>query len=82
MRPFNYLENMNLSDTYWRVLLACMKFRLFKTTTRMQSGTDAFVKSRLVIMAFLTNLGVTEILCCFRSVLEGKTGEKIPESLR
>ena len=33
-------------------------------------------------MTFLTILGVTEILCCFRLVLEGKTGKEIPESSR
>ena len=33
-------------------------------------------------MTFLTNLGVTEILCSFRLVLEGKTGKDIPESSR
>ena len=35
-------------------------------------------------MTFLTILGVTEILCSFRLVLEGKTGKaiKIPESSR
>ena len=31
-------------------------------------------------MTFLTILGVTEILCSFRLVLEGKTGKQIPES--
>ena len=31
-------------------------------------------------MIFLTNLGVTEILCGFRLVLEGKTGKQIPWS--
>ena len=31
-------------------------------------------------MTFLTILGVTEILCCFRVVLEGKTSKEIPES--
>ena len=30
----------------------------------------------------LTILGVTEILCSFRLVLEGKTGKEIPESSR
>ena len=34
------------------------------------------------LMTFLTILGVTEILCCFRLVLEGKTGKEIPESSR
>ena len=33
-------------------------------------------------MTFLTILGVTEILCSFRLVLEGKTGKEIPQSLR
>ena len=47
----------------------------------MQSGPDAFDKSRF-IMTFLTILGVTEILCSFRLVLEGKTGKEIPKSSR
>ena len=33
-------------------------------------------------MTFLTILGVTEILCSFRLVLEGETGKEIPESSR
>ena len=33
-------------------------------------------------MAFLTTLGLTEILCSFRLVVEGKTGKEIPESSR
>ena len=33
-------------------------------------------------MTFLTTLGVMEILCSFRLVLEGKTGKEIPESSR
>ena len=33
-------------------------------------------------MTFLTILGVTEILCNFRLVLEGKKGKEIPESSR
>ena len=32
-------------------------------------------------MTFLTILGVMEILCRFRLVLEGKTGKEIPELL-
>ena len=31
-------------------------------------------------MTFLTILGVTEILCSFTVVLEGKTSKEIPES--
>ena len=33
-------------------------------------------------MTFLTILGVMEILCSFRLVLEGKTGKKIPQLSR
>ena len=33
-------------------------------------------------MIFLTILGVTEVSCSFRLVLEGKTGKDIPESSR
>ena len=33
-------------------------------------------------MTSLTTLGVTEILCNFKLVLEGKTGKEIPESSR
>ena len=54
--------------------------QFFKTTTGIQSGPDAF-QSRF-IMSFLTILGVTEILCSFKLVLEGKTGKELPESSR
>ena len=47
----------------------------------MPSGPDAFDKSRF-ITAFLTILGVTEILCSLKLVPEGKTGKEIPESSR
>ena len=33
-------------------------------------------------MTFLTILEVTEILCSFKLVLEGKTGKEVPESSR
>ena len=33
-------------------------------------------------MTFLTILGVTEILCSFRLVIEGETGKEITESSR
>ena len=33
-------------------------------------------------MTFLTIVGVTEILCSFKLVLEGKTGKEIPQSSR
>ena len=47
----------------------------------IQSGPDAFDESRFV-MTFLTILGVMDILCSFRLVLEGKTGKEIQESSR
>ena len=55
--------------------------QFFRATTGIQSGPDAFDESRFV-MTFLTNLGVLEVLCNFRLVLEGKTGKEIPESSR
>ena len=55
--------------------------QIFRTTTGIQSGPDAFDGSRFA-MTFLTILGVTEILCSFRLVLEGKTGKEISESSR
>ena len=51
--------------------------QFFRTTT----GPDAFDESRFVI-TLLTILGVTEILCSLKLVLEGKTSQEIPESLR
>ena len=53
--------------------------QFFRTTTGMQSGPDAYDKSKF-IMTFFTILGVTEMLCSFRLVLGGKTGKEIPES--
>ena len=55
--------------------------QFFVTTTGIRPGPGVFDESRLV-MVFLSNLGVTEIWCSFRLVLEGKTGKEIPESLR
>ena len=50
-------------------------------TTGIQSRPDVFDESKFV-MTFLTIFRVTEILCSFRWVLEGKTGNEIPESSR
>ena len=55
--------------------------QFFRTTTTIQLGPDAFDESRFV-MNFLTILGVMEILCSFRLVLEGKAGKEIPEPSR
>ena len=57
--------------------------QFFRTTTGIQSGQDAFDESRF-LETFLTILGVMEILCSFRLVLEGKmkTGKELSESQR
>ena len=55
--------------------------QFFRATTGIQSGPDAFDESRFG-MTFFTILGVMEILCSSKLVLEGKTGKEIPESPR
>ena len=55
--------------------------QFFRTTTGIQSGPDAFDKSRF-IMTFLTIFGVTEILCSFKLVLEGITVSSTLEFLK
>ena len=47
-----YRSNSSDSESFW-------------TTTGIQSGPDAFDKSMLVVN-FLTNLGVIETLCSFQ----------------
>ena len=54
--------------------------QFFRTTTGIQLGSDAYVESRFV-MTFLTILGVTEIRCSFRLVLEGKMGTPLLKAL-
>ena len=78
MKPSNNLENKTPSDS---IQLVCKKVQVqfFRTTTKIQSGTNAFDESRFD-MTFLTILGVTEILYIVRSDLEGKTGTEIPKS--
>ena len=56
-------------------------YQFFRTTIRIQSRLDAFDESRFG-MIFLTTLGVTEILCSFRLILEGKVAKEIPRSSR
>ena len=55
--------------------------QFFRTTTGIQSGPDVFDESRF-FLTFLTFLGVMEIICSLRLVLEEKTGKKIPEPSR
>ena len=85
MRPANNLEIWK--DTFRHILKISASMyessgsQFFRTTTWMQSGPDTFGKSR-VVMTFITNLRVTEILFSFRLVLEGKAHMKIAESSR
>ena len=82
MRLSNNQENKAPSDTYWQFSYY-MKFQagshFLWTTTGIQSGPDTFHRSRF-IMTFWTKLGVTEILCSVRLVVEGKVGKGIPKS--
>ena len=55
--------------------------QFFRTTNGIKWGPGAFDKSKLV-MTFSIILGVTEILCSFGLVLEGKIGKEISESSR
>ena len=59
----------------------CSGSQLFKTTTGIQPGPNAFDELRFM-MTFSNILGVTEILCKFKLVQEEKTGIEIPESSR
>ena len=62
-------------------IFKCSGSQLFRTTTRIQLGSNVFDESGFV-MTFLTIFGVTEILCSFKLVLDGKAGKGIPDSSR
>ena len=50
-------------------------WQFFRTTFGIQVRPVSFDTSRLA----MTNFGITEIICSFRLILEGKTGKEIPE---
>ena len=56
--------------------------QFFRTTTGIQLTNKDLMNQKRFVMTFLTILGVMEVLCSFRLVLEGKTGKEIPESSR
>ena len=58
-----------------------LSLQFFRTTTGIQSGEDTSDESRFV-KTFLSILGIMEILCNFRLVLDRKTGKEIPGSSR
>ena len=47
-----------------------------------QIKSNTIIDESRLTLTFLTILGVIEILCSFRLVLEGKTGKETPESSR
>ena len=55
--------------------------QFFRSTTGIQLGPNKFDEFS-VIITFLTILELTETLCSFRLVLEGRTDKEIPESSR
>ena len=55
--------------------------QFLRNTTGIQSGQDTFDESNFIV-TFLTILGVMELLCSFRLVLEGTTGKEMPQSSR
>ena len=84
MKSSKNMKNKALSETSWKVKLAWYEnsdSQLFRNNIRIQSGPDAFAKSKFV-MTFLKILGVTEISGSFEIVLKEKAGKKIPESSR
>ena len=54
--------------------------QFLRTTTGIQSGSEAFYKLRF-IMTSLTILGVKEILCSFKLILEGEAGKMIEPTI-
>ena len=83
MKSSNHLENKTSSDTYGRVQLVCKKVQDHSSLKPpLEYNQDQVPLKIKVFMTFLTIIGVTEILCSFRLVLEGKTGKEIPESSR
>ena len=56
--------------------------QFFRTTNVFHSNHDQTPWMNQGSLTFLTILGVTEIPCSFRLVLEEKTGKEIPESPR
>ena len=75
MKPSTNLENKTPSDTYCRVQLVCKE-------VQAHSSLEPLLEYNQNQMPLTTILGVTEILCSFRLVPEGKTGKEIPDSSR
>ena len=76
------MENKTSLDTYWRVQLVFKKVQTRSSLEQpLEYNQNQIIELRF-FMKFLNILGVTEIFCSFRLVLEGKTSKEIPESLQ
>ena len=84
MRPSNNQENKRFSDISWRVQLLYIKVQApwFLEPPLQHNQDQTPLMNHSLVMAFLTILGVTEILCSFRLALEGETGKGIPKAWR
>ena len=77
MRYSNSLENKTPSDTHQRFQLVCMKVQAHNS---LEPPLE--YNQEQLLMTFLIILGVTDLLCGFRLVLEGKIGKETPKSSR
>ena len=83
MKHSNNLENKAPWGTYWRVQLVCKKVQAHSSLEPPLEGQTIRTRCLWQIKGhwdLFNHFGVTEILCSFRLVLEGKTGKEIPES--
>ena len=79
MKPSNNPENKTSSDTYWRAHPECKKVPAHSSLQPpLEYSQDQICLWQIkFIMIFPTILGVKEILCSFRLVVEGKTGSQV-----
>ena len=70
MRPSNNLENETASDTYWIVQLVCIKIQAHSSIEPPPEYYQDQMPLTKFVMNLFTILGVTEILCSFKLVLE------------
>ena len=76
MRPSKNLGNRTPLETYWKVQLVSVKVQAHNSLEPpLEYRPDAFDDSSFII-TFLIIVGVTEILCSFKLILEGKTGKE------
>ena len=83
MKLSKNLENKTPLYTYWRVQLNCKKVPAHSSLeSPVEYNQEQMPDKSRFIVTFWTILWLTETLCSFRLVLEGKTGKEIPKSSR